>query len=140
MPNSDAFRFVFPTLLVASDNKALLWDVTAAQLSLTIKNIHDDVIRAQIKYVELSDHLVFICFTGSLRVFSRHDGRRVYELDLSSVRNGDFAHQASTQKHTVMHDGVLLERSIESHRLDFATQYTNTSFLAGRRSLVIQCL
>jgi len=57
----------------------------------------------------------------------------------SQRTNGDFAHQASTQKHTVMHDGVLLERSIESHRLDFATQYTNI-VLSGRRSLVIQCL
>jgi len=47
MPNSYAFRFVFPTLLVASDNQAFSGRHSCT-IVLDYQNIHDDVIRAQI--------------------------------------------------------------------------------------------
>ena len=130
--DSRAFRFLFPTLLVASVNQAFLWDISTAQLSLTIENTSHDFLPL-IMYVELSDHLVFICFVGVLRIFSHHDGRPVYDLHISSLRCGDIKHQAClARKQSAKDDRLLVEQAIEPQKLDFTAVYANSSFLAGR--------
>lgn len=133
LPDLQAFRFIFPTLLVASVNQAFLWDLTTRRLSMTILNTQRTFIPQAITYVELSEHLVFICFVGLLRVFSRHDGTPVYDLDIDDVRRDNYGLQLRlAQKRTGGNDMVLVEQPAEGHKLDFATQDTTAFFLGGK--------
>jgi hypothetical protein len=132
MPDIEAFRFVFPTLLVASINQALLWDVTTAQLSMVITNTQRDFIPQPITYVELNENLVFVCFIGLLRVFSRHDGKSVYDLDTSDICNNTFGNQLClAQKRTGGDNMVLVEQPTQVQPVDFTAQYADILFLAG---------
>jgi hypothetical protein len=69
--NSRAFRFVFPTLLVASHTNAYLWDVPSGRLIQTIPEIQGKTELGSIRYVELSAKYVVICGKKQLRIFSR---------------------------------------------------------------------
>jgi hypothetical protein len=114
-------------------NQAFLWDVTIPQLSLIITDTQRALFPQPITYVELSDHLVFICFVGLLRAFSRHDGTPVYDLDLLDLCRGGFGHQLClAQKRSGGGDTILVEQMTEVHNLDF-TQFTD--FLAGAYEL-----
>jgi len=82
-----AFRFFFPTLLVASFTRAYLYDVVSAQLIQTIQVIQangPDLI-IDINYVELNDDYVFICGSSWLRVFKRSNGQLAYSVPSTSV-------------------------------------------------------
>ncbi|KAI0783060.1 hypothetical protein C8Q75DRAFT_785619 [Abortiporus biennis] len=80
-----AFRFVYPTLLVASFTKAYLYDIESAQLVQTIKDVQPSPIGnfGSITYVELNQDYVFICSIFSLTVFSRATGACVLSLGAS---------------------------------------------------------
>ncbi|KAI0079285.1 hypothetical protein K474DRAFT_683461 [Panus rudis PR-1116 ss-1] len=74
-----AFRFVYPYLLVASLTKAYVYDVVSAILVQTIEdtqNVNDptNVQLGDINYVELNDKYVFICGSIELRIYSRSNG------------------------------------------------------------------
>lgn len=123
IPGSHAFRFVFPSLLVASVDQAFLWDVTIPQLSLAIPNTQQHHFSPQpIVYVELSDHFVFICFVHLLRVFSRHDGTPVYDLDITTMSHDTFIHQIClAQERNGGDNMVLVDQPTQKHKLPLAT-------------------
>ncbi|CAL1711315.1 unnamed protein product [Somion occarium] len=82
-----AFRFVYPTLLVASMTKSYLYDVVYGRLVQTIEHSPDGNIE-DINYVELNDQYVFICTADHLRIYSRKNGQsvlRIPSLDLPSA-------------------------------------------------------
>lgn len=91
---SRAFRFVYPTLLVAGLDKAYLYDVESGQLQQTVDDTQvprDGVILGDINYAELSSSHVLLCGRRQLRLFERGSGALQYVLpprldDLVSVR------------------------------------------------------
>lgn len=87
---TSAFRFVYPTLIVAAYDRAFLWDVPSGKLIQTLQGCQ--FISSQdgynqylhrIVYVEISERHVFIAGQTYLRIFSRATGKSV--LDLSSL-------------------------------------------------------
>ena len=89
-----AFRFVYPTLLCASWEKAFLWNVVTCELTQIISDIQeerDEQDLGRVNYVELSQQHVFICGTNQFRIFDRSSGSLVYHisslaLDLPKVQ------------------------------------------------------
>jgi hypothetical protein len=81
-----AYRFVYPTLLVAGASEAYLWDIPSATLSQTIveTDLEGDQ-ETHIGYVEISDRHVFICAEDVLRIFSREDGRAALDIHIPST-------------------------------------------------------
>ncbi|TCD60617.1 hypothetical protein EIP91_009763 [Steccherinum ochraceum] len=83
-----AFRFVYPTLLVGSFHKAYTFDVESGKLLQTIENtqqIIDGNPLGEIHYVEVNEQHIFISGSIEMRVFSRADGRLVYNLSASHI-------------------------------------------------------
>ena len=78
-----AFRFSYPTLLVASEDNAYIWNVPEGRLVETIRDIqksrHDDRLGV-ISYVEVNDKYAFICGSNQLRIFERGGGTLVFQL------------------------------------------------------------
>ncbi|EIN05496.1 hypothetical protein PUNSTDRAFT_145915 [Punctularia strigosozonata HHB-11173 SS5] len=75
-----AFRFVYPTLLVASHTRAYLWDIPSGRLIQTIEGIqelNEGTLLGAIHYVELSERHVYICGRSQLRVFSRAENGKL---------------------------------------------------------------
>lgn len=68
-----AYRFVYPTLLVAGYDHAFLYDIPTARLVQTI-NISGVAAEdfGDLRYVELSNQHVFICFEAAILVFDRN--------------------------------------------------------------------
>jgi hypothetical protein len=69
-----AYRFVYPTLLVASEDaqEAYLFDIPTAQLRQTISLRHDPPSLLHVMYVDFSARHVFVCAEGQgLLIFSR---------------------------------------------------------------------
>jgi len=85
---TSAFRFIYPTLLVAAWDRAYLWDIPTCQLVQTITEIQcpgpGSPTLGNINYVELSERHVFICGTSTIRIFSRGSGEHV--LDIPSIQ------------------------------------------------------
>jgi len=83
-----AFRFLYPTLLVASENNAYIWDVPEGRLVETIRDIqrsrHDDRLGI-INYVEVSDKYAFICGSIQLRIFERGGGALVFQFSPKNI-------------------------------------------------------
>jgi hypothetical protein len=81
-----AFRFVYPTLLVASFDKAYLWNVVTGEIEQTITIVTPEEMEdvfitvAQLNYVDVNSRYVFICSTHSLRIFDRTTGAMVWNL------------------------------------------------------------
>lgn len=89
-----AYRYVHPTLLLASWNQLHLFDVPSGALVQTIVNIHiispppappeHFRLLGELNYVELSTRYAFVCGSHALRVFERTpEGRSV--LDIPSI-------------------------------------------------------
>jgi len=85
---TSAFRFVYPTLIVAAHDSVYLWDIPSGKLIQTIQGIqsgsddgHNEYL-GRIKYVEISERHVFLTGQFRLRIFSRATGKSV--LDISS--------------------------------------------------------
>lgn len=86
---TSAFRFVYPTLIVAAYDRAYLWDVPSGKLIQTIQGCQfissedgDNDHLHRIVYVEISERHVFLVGQFYLRIFSRATGKSI--LDLSS--------------------------------------------------------
>lgn len=66
-------RLVYPILVMASEERAFLWDVQTAHLKITIQDIQrpiEGTILGRINYVELCEQYVVICGSKQLRIFS----------------------------------------------------------------------
>lgn len=83
-----AFRFVYPNLLVASEDEAFVWDIPTMRNIITIHDTQtpvDGAILGLINYVELSDRYIIICGTGQLRIFSKSpQGALLYHIPTST--------------------------------------------------------
>ncbi len=78
-----AFRFVYPTLIVAGYDKAYLYDIPSGQLVQVVENIQavkDGNRLGEINYVEISPLHALICGTEQLRFFERGSGALVYKI------------------------------------------------------------
>ena len=85
-----AYRFVYPTLVVAGQDHAYLWDIPSGKLIQTIEEcqfIANNQYLLGIMYVEISERHVFIVGQFYLRVFSRVTGKSVLNF-ASSVPGG----------------------------------------------------
>ena len=88
MPEStNAFRFVYPTLIVTTHNRAFLWDVPSGKLIQTLHGCQfisfeggNNKVLGRMKYVEISERHAFLVGQSRLRVFSRATGKRVWDL------------------------------------------------------------
>ena len=87
---TSAFRFVYPTLIVAAYDHAYLWDIPSGRLIQTIEECQLIALEdgnnhlLGIKYVEISERHVFITGQFYLRVFSRATGKSVLNFSSSS--------------------------------------------------------
>jgi len=87
-----AYRFVYPTLVVAAYYRAYIWDVPSGKLIQTIEGCqfigNNNPNLLGIMYVEISERHVFIVGERYVRVFSRATGKSV--LDLPSFVHGGY--------------------------------------------------
>jgi len=77
------FRLSYPTLIVANENNAYLWDISTCRLVETIENIqgrNQCGILGQLHNVDVNDHYAFFCGSVQLRIFARNGGALVYHL------------------------------------------------------------
>ncbi|KAI0090764.1 hypothetical protein BDY19DRAFT_992179 [Irpex rosettiformis] len=96
-----AFRFVYPTLLVANMNMAWLFDVERCELVKTISDIQRLVsgsFLGTINYVELSERYAFVCGSFAFRIFDRSSGALVH-----SITQEDIASEASRKQGVTFH-------------------------------------
>jgi len=92
---TSAFRFVYPTLIVAAYDRVYLWDVPSGKLIQTIQGCQcissedgdNDHLR-RIVYVEISERHVFLVGQFYLRIFSRATGKSILDLSSSERRYG----------------------------------------------------
>ena len=132
-----AYRFVYPTLIVATRNSAYLWDIPTATLIQTIQETNLD---GQLNYVELSPRHVFIAGTEVLRIFSREDGSAV--LDIPSTRDlyADWKFYPITPgaSQPVHAPGVLAPHALQrQHDVEHLSHPRPDQFIAGLLQLFV---
>ena len=111
-----AFCFVYPNLLAASQEQAFLWDITPANLSMTITSAECSVVnnqRGTTRQVQLSNTLIFVCFGNQVVVFCRESGLAIYSLDFlrSDYIKWKITLSMDLWASTDRHDAVLIPRS-----------------------------
>jgi hypothetical protein len=117
---TSAFRFVYPTLLVAAWDQAYLWDIPSGELIQTITEIQGTADEpgtlGRINYVELSSRHVFICGTYLIRIFSRASGKRVLDIPSNqfSYANWQYNILPSTPPQ-IMPGSVLVRHQTQSY-------------------------
>lgn len=88
-----AFRFVYPTLIVACWDQMYLWDVPTGMLIQTIAETQDGVAtRGDINYIEVSPRHAFICGSNLLRIFSRELGKCVLDIPSTQFSFADWSY------------------------------------------------
>ena len=140
---TSAFRFVYPTLIVAAYDRAYLWDIPSGKLIQTIEGCQfiasedgNNHYLLGIMYVEISERHVFIAGQFYLRVFSRATGKSV--LNFSSSVPGGYGRWKYTP--TISHDqtpGSALVRyetelTEEPYKLRSDKNVLNQIFIAGK--------
>jgi hypothetical protein len=100
---TSAFRFVYPTLIVAAYNRAYLWDVPSGKLIQTLQECQfisfEDGYNQylhRIMYVEISERHVFLTGQTYLRIFSRASGKSVLDLSSFEKRYGLWNYRPAT--------------------------------------------
>ena len=143
MPEAtSAYRFVYPTLIVAAYDRAYLWDVPSGKLIQTIEECQfialDDGSNhslLRIMYVEISERHVFIAGQFYLRVFSRATGKSV--LNYSSSVPGGYGlwKYMPTISHDPTPGSALVRYEIEStqepYKFRSEKSVLNLKFVAG---------
>ena len=139
---TSAFRFVYPTLVVAAYDRAYLWDIPSGKLIQTIEECQfiasedgNNHYLLGIMYVEISERHVFIAGQFHLRVFSRATGKSV--LNFSSTVPGGYGLWKYTP--TISHDrtpgsaliGCKMESTQEPYKLRSEKDVLNEIFVAG---------
>ena len=142
---TSAFRFVYPTLIVAAYDRAYLWDIPSGKLIQTIEECQfissedsdgSNHYLLGIMYVEISERHVFIAGQFYLRIFSRATGKSV--LNFSSSVPGGYGRWKYTP--TISHDqtpGSALvryetESTQEPYKLRSNKRLLNEIFVAGK--------
>lgn len=112
---TSAFRFVYPTLIVAASDHAYLWDIPSGKLIQTLEGIQyvgsEDLfneILGRVTYVEISERHVFISGEFCLRVFSRATGKSVLDLTSFEERYGFWTYVPVVSHHRT--PGSALQR------------------------------
>ena len=144
---TSAFRFVYPTLIVAAYDHAYLWDIPSGKLIQTIEECQfiasedgNNHYLHGIMYVEISERHVFIAGQFYLRVFSRATGKSV--LNFSSSVPGGYG--LWKYKPTISHDqtpgSALVRYEIEStqepYKLRSEKSVLDEIFVAGTSPLL----
>ena len=138
-----AFRFVYPTLIVAAHDNAYLWDIPSGKLIQTIKECQSMLLGDGsylhlhgIVYVEISERHVFIVGHLYVRVFSRATGKSV--LNFSSYVHGGYGRwkYTPTISHQPIPGSALVRYETESkeepYRLRRAKTFIDDErFIAG---------
>lgn len=139
---TSAYRFVYPTLIVAAYDRAYLWDIPSGKLIQTIEECQfiasedgNNHYLLGIMYVEISERHVFIAGQFYLRVFSRATGKSV--LNFSSSVPGGYGLWKYTP--TTLHDKTpgssLVSYEIESTQEPYSLRneksVLNEIFVAG---------
>ena len=137
-----AFRFVYPTLIVAAFDRAYLWDIPSGKLiqiigecQLIASEDSDNHYLQEIIYVEISERHVFILGQFYLRVFSRATGKSV--LDFSSSQPGGYGlwKYTPTTPHYPTRESALIRYETESIREPYQLRnekaVINRKFIAG---------
>ena len=114
-----AFRFVYPTLVVAAYDRAFLWDIPSCKLIQTIENYRQEngsnyylLVVHETRYVEISERHVFIASRCYLRVFSRATGKSI--LNLSQPRGHGLWKYTPTISYDRTPGSALVRYKIES--------------------------
>lgn len=135
---TSAYRFVYPTLLVAGWNTVYLFDVRSGELVQTIRETQQLGVLAPLgplTYVELSARHAFVC-GQSVRVFARASGSCVLDIrDSQSI----YARWRYAIKPTVVSPKpgcVLVEHEVACYpsveEVDDGHPLFNDAFAAGR--------
>ena len=137
-----AYRFVYPTLVVAAYDRAYLWDIPSGKLIQTIEECQfiasedgNNHYLLGIMYVEISERHVFIAGQFYLRVFSRATGKSI--LNFSSSVLGGFGRwkYTPTTSHGPTPGSALVRYETESteepYNLRREKNVLNEIFLAG---------
>ncbi|EDR04773.1 uncharacterized protein LACBIDRAFT_303972 [Laccaria bicolor S238N-H82] len=113
-----AYRFVYPTLLVAAFERVYLYDVPSARLVQIIENIQPlttNISLGTLNYVDLSARHVFLCGGHALRVFDRGTGRAVLTLPSNKFVYGRWGYRLETGPRNESAMGsVLVEHEMEA--------------------------
>ena len=139
---TSAFRFVYPTLIVAAYDRAYLWDIPSGRLIQTIEGCQfiasedgNNQSLSRIMYVEISERHVFIAGQFYLRVFSRATGKSV--LDFSSSQPGGYGlwKYTPTTPHDPTRESALVRYETELTREPYQSRsekaVINQKFIAG---------
>lgn len=155
-----AFRFVYPDLLVASQNQAFIWNIPTAKLYATVHNtqmLAEGDTLGHIKYVEVSDCYVIICGSQQLRIFSKDvQGTLLYSIPASGAAYAHWTMDLSKSEDDAIdwNDTVLVPREMVihakgrgkqafPHALDHVTRFDD--FIAGKylcfvRGFILPCI
>lgn len=144
---TSAFRFVYPTLIVAAFDRAYLWDIPSRKLIQTIEGCQlitsedgNNHYLSGILYVEISERHVFMAGKFYLRVFSRATGKSI--LDFSSSQPGGYGlwEYTPTISHERTPGSALVGYEIESRREPYMLRsekgMLDDKFVAGTSPLV----
>ncbi|KAH7926823.1 hypothetical protein BV22DRAFT_1086128 [Leucogyrophana mollusca] len=85
---TQAFRFVYPTLIAATADRAYLWDIPTSRLVQTIPDIQMANAPGRlgtINSVEVSDQYALFCGSSQLRIYERETGTVVFHTTVSEL-------------------------------------------------------
>ncbi|KAF8799147.1 hypothetical protein BYT27DRAFT_7176632 [Phlegmacium glaucopus] len=92
---TSAFRFVYPTLIVAAYDRVYLWDIPSGNIIQEIEGLQylgsengHNTYLGTIECVEISERHVFLIAELDLRVFSRATGKSVFDIPSAKQRFG----------------------------------------------------
>jgi len=128
-----AYRFVYPTLLVASEDEAYIWDIPSATLSQIIHDTRMEGELKEINYVELSARYVFLCREDVLRIFSRENGCFVIDIPLTTTPTADWKYSLGNQEAITNPTAVLQQSRLDPHEvgLQFPSRRNFDEVIAG---------
>ena len=120
-----AFRFVYPTLIIAGLHHAYLYNVCTMELVQVIDGITEQDMK--IYYVDLSSRHVFICHQHGVRIFSRESGLLVMNI---SYEYGRRCTQVDLPFSNLILSKLVSPLAIDSARFGIPHRFI-TEFVAG---------
>ncbi|TFK33146.1 hypothetical protein BDQ12DRAFT_700895 [Crucibulum laeve] len=115
-----AYRFVYPTLLVAAFTRVFLWDIRTGSHFQTIEDIQltpgGGWGLGELNYVEVSPRHVFVCGEHAIRVFDRGSGKHVLDISSSYIVYGNWKYTLARDERVERREGSALV----NHKVDVA--------------------
>lgn len=134
------YRFVYPDLLIAAHRTAYVYDVRTMALVLVLAETQTPRGNMDLRYVDLNQHHIFICFEEALHVFNRRGGQRIIKLGLIEfVRNQTLHTFVSNHEPidegapSVLRAGTVVPTPASEHTVFFGGG-DGPTFHAGERS------